>query len=1062
MKQQHKVFAVVGFLLCMFALTGFVFGQAATAVVNGTVLDQSGAVVQGAEVTIENESLGLTRKIETTSAGVFTSPDLSPASGYTVTVTKPGFAQYKVNPFTLSVGEQLGLNINLSISATGAEVSVTSDAPLVESTKTDVSGVVSSDQIDNLPINGRRVDSFVLLQPGVTNDASFGLLTFRGNAGGNTFLTDGIDTTNTFYDENAGRTRSYNISQDAVQEFQVVTSNFLPEYGRASGGVVNTITRSGSNQIHGTGYWFFRNRTLNATDPTSLGVNPPEWRHQAGVSVGGPIKKDKLFYFFNGEVERRNNPIVSSNISSTLFNAAGVPSGAVESVTGCGGTSFAVRASAAQCTSVINYLESRVRPQLIPREVNENLLFGKIDHQIDVRNHFSAEFNYLDFTSPNGIQTQGVLTTGNAIGNNANTTVFDRTLKTALTTIVGSNAINELRFGMFKDRQYDPASPSLLPSIGPIGLSISTGSLSNIGYATSYPRLHPSELRFQISDTYALTVGRNALKFGIDWSRTEDYDLQRANQFGTYTYATINALALDFSNPVNGKNWNTYTQTFGNPLWDGYLRDLALFGQDEIHLTPKLTLSPGLRFEYSTLPQPAAPQPLGALNIPADWPQTASLNYKAGNLAPRIGIAYSIDSKTVVRAGYGIFYNRYISQIVDGLAKGNGSYQPAYTFNSTVAAQFAAGPVFPLFLPAQPNTAANAPTVQFDTPNFRNSYSEQGQLSIQRELEKNTSITLSYIWSRGLHVATAYNANLAAPTETYTYLIDDASGNQVGAFTTPLYTRSLLINPNYNGVYATNSDGNSWYNGLSVSLNHRYSSWFEGSIGYTWSHSIDDNFGGAAGATGSSGILFAQTAPTSFANNDIGHEKGSSATDQRHKLILTGIVSPRFTKGDSWAERYVVNGWQMSFISTFASSFPVNSTIGGVSSSTLPTIAGQTFFATSTINGLGGTNAQRVPFQPVDNLDVGPTYRTDGRLTKVFNVREGVKVQLAFEAQNVFNHLIVGGASPLNEQEYSLTKNAAGQSVLVPFANYKQLLATQAPPDGTTARRAQASLRITF
>jgi hypothetical protein len=333
---------------------------------------------------------------------------------------------------------------------------------------------------------------------------------------------------------------------------------------------------------------------------------------------------------------------------------------------------------------------------------------------------------------------------------------------------------------------------------------------------------------------------------------------------------------------------------------------------------------------------------------------------------------------------------------------------------------------------------------------------------VQRELARGTSLTVSYIWSRGIHIATAYNANLATPTQTYNYLIDDAAGNQVGSFTVPVYTRSLLINPNYNGVYAMSSNANSWYNGLVVSVSRRCTSWFEGSVNYTWSHSIDDNVGGAAGASGSSGILFAQTAATSFYNNDFASEKGSSATDQRHKLIVTGIVSPRFTNGNSWADRTIVNGWQLSFVSTAASSFPINSVIGGVSSTTLPTIAGQTFFATSTINGLGGFNAQRVPFQPVGNLDVPPTYRTDARLAKIFSVNERLKIQLAFEAQNIFNHLIVAGASPLQEQEYALTKNQAAQSVLVPFANYKQLLATQAPPDGTTARRAQASLRITF
>jgi hypothetical protein len=1047
-------------MLC--ASVGPVFGQAATSTISGTVLDVTGSVVPDADVTVSNPALGQQRKLKTNGAGIFTAADLTPASGYTVEVTKAGFQKYSVNTFDLAIGQTLNFNVNLAVGATGTEVSVTSDAPIIETTKTDVSGVVSQNQIENLPTNGRRVDAFVMLQPGVTNDASFGLLTFRGMAGGNTFLTDGIDTTNTFYDENAGRTRSYNISQDAVQEFQVVTSNFLPEYGRASGGIVNTITRSGTNSMHGSAYWFFRNRSLNAIDPTALGINPPEWRHQAGVSVGGPIKKNKLFYFFNGELQRRENPIVSSNISSTLFNAQGNPTGAVDPGAGCGGTSYTTRASAAQCTTAITYLQSRVSPQLVPRKVDENLLFGKIDYQINDRNRFNTEFNYLDFRSPNGIQTQSVLTNGNGLGNNADTNVFDRTLKSGLTTVVGATAVNEFRFGMFKDRQYDPASPSLLPATGPASYSITTGSLSNIGYATAYPRLHPSELRFQLSDTYAWTLGRNAMKFGFDWAHTEDYDVQRSNQFGTFTYANINAFALDFSTPTAGKNWTTYSQTFGNPIYDEKSKDFAFFAQDEIHVTPKLVISPGFRVEHTTLPQPVTPTALGTLNIPADWPQTAKLNYKPTNFAPRIGVAYTIDSKTVIRAGYGMFYNRYISQIVNGLAKGNGTYQPSYNLSSTVPAQFAAGPVFPNALTAQPTGNANAPTILFNTKDFRNSYSEQAQLSIQRELARNTSMTVSYIWSRGLHIVTGYNANLADPTQSYTYQINDATGNQVGTFAVPIYTRSLLINPNYNGVYATSSNANSWYNGFVVTVNHRYTNWFEGSANYTWSHAEDSNLGGAGGASGSGGVIFAMSNPSSFYNNNFGAEKGNAATDQRHRLVVTGVANPKFTNSNSKFAQLVVNGWQLSGIGTFASGFPINSTIGGVSATTLPTVAGQTFFATSTINGLGGFNAQRVPFEPIGNVMVPNVYRVDARLTKIFSVHERIKIALAFEASNVFNHLIVEGASPLQEQEYSLTKNAAGQSILVPFANYKQLLQTQAPPDGTTARRAQASLRITF
>src|SRR5205823_8052580 len=171
------------------------------------------------------------------------------------------------------------------------------EAPMVEDTKTGVSATVEKAQIDGLPINGRRVDTFVLLTPAVTNDGEFGLVSFRGIAAGNSFLTDGNDTTNSFYNENAGRTRiSTQISQDAVQEFQVLSNGFSAEFVRALGGVINTVTRSGTNSIHGTGYGFYRSSTLEALDRYANGLRTPEHRDTVGFSVGGPIKKDKLFY----------------------------------------------------------------------------------------------------------------------------------------------------------------------------------------------------------------------------------------------------------------------------------------------------------------------------------------------------------------------------------------------------------------------------------------------------------------------------------------------------------------------------------------------------------------------------------------------------------------------------------------------------------------------------------------------------------------------------------------------------------------------------------------------
>ena len=239
---------------------------------------------------------------------MFAAPALVPSSGYSITVTKQGFAPFEVKEFEILVGQNVDFKVTLQVGTSTTQVSVEASAPIVDSTKTDVSQVVDATQIQELPINGRRVDSFVLLSPAVVPDGTFGLLSFRGVAGGNAFLTDGNDTTNQYYNENAGRTRiSSQISQDAVQEFQVVSNNYSAEFGHATGGVVNTLTRSGTNDFHGTAYWFFRNQEFNAKD-TFATINPQEKRNQVGASAGGKIIKDKLFYFLNYEALRQGLP----------------------------------------------------------------------------------------------------------------------------------------------------------------------------------------------------------------------------------------------------------------------------------------------------------------------------------------------------------------------------------------------------------------------------------------------------------------------------------------------------------------------------------------------------------------------------------------------------------------------------------------------------------------------------------------------------------------------------------------------------------------------------------
>ena len=301
--------------------------------------------------------------------------------------------------------------------------------------------------IQDLPINGRRVDSFVLLTPGVTNDSYFGLLTFRGVAGGNAFLVDGNDTTEQFFNENAGRTRiASQISQDAVQEFQVVSSNSSAEFGRAVGGVVNTVTRTGSNDLHGTAYWFFRNRTLDARDRYAT-INPDEVRNQAGASIGGALIKNKLFYFFNGDFTRRNFPMVSS------ISRAGVIDPNTESFVGCGAP-----ATPAQCAAINTILPRYFG--LIPRQANQDLGFAPPRLAAIGTQHLQRKFELLALRIAQRHPDEYFLNHRARPSEAMATIPFAcATGELRWTAVPKPNWVNELRFGWATDRQADTFNP---------------------------------------------------------------------------------------------------------------------------------------------------------------------------------------------------------------------------------------------------------------------------------------------------------------------------------------------------------------------------------------------------------------------------------------------------------------------------------------------------------------------------------------------------------------------------------------------------------------------------
>ena len=1020
---------VLALCLWIYATTALAQSTAGFASISGVVRDASGAAVPNAKVVIANDSKGIKRELTTNVAGVFAAPNLPPAPGYKVTTSVPGFAEHVVGDVDLQVGQNLDLNIALQVASANTQVSVTAEAPLVEDTKTDISQVVNSRLIQELPINGRRVDSFVLLTPGATNDGYFGNLTFRGMPGNASFLIDGVDNTEQYFGENGGRTRAPSgISQDAVQEFQVVSSNFSAEFGRTSAGVVNTVTKSGTNDLHGTAYWFFRNRTLDARDRYAA-INGPEYRHQAGGTISGPIQKDKLFFLLNTEIQRRNFPIVGSLNRPTVVNNTGQAFlNCPASVTTSGVTETP---TAAQCTA-INTLLPRFFG-LVPRRNDQETAFGRIDYHATDRNSFSVSFNYVHFVAPNGIQSAVAINSGSQITSNGDDSVRVRNGRFSWTGIPKSNLVNEFRFGWFTDRQADDFDPGVQTAgLGYLQLSVASQSL---GAGASYlPRINPNEQRFQFADGLSWVVGKHSLKFGVDIASTEDYVYSISSAFGSYTYGSAAAFALDFSGNTTGiKHWQSYFQTFGNPVTDTTIRDNAIYIQDQFRVLPKLTLNYGLRYEYAALPQPAITNP--------DYPQTGHIPSGTLNLQPRIGVAYNLGSsgKTVIRAGYGIYDQRYTGVLINGLFTNNAVYQQSVTVQS---AQAAIGPSFPSVLPSPAGTPGTK-TVEFANPNLRTPYTEQGTLAVERQLGRNIGLTVSYLWNRGVQGFGVRDLNIGPLGAPVTYQIADASGNVTGSFTTPTYRSANKVDSRYSRILQVENGVNSYYNALVVQAAKRFSRGFQANLSWTWSHEIDYKQGTYQDNQSFNTInSFANTY-----NGDYKFDKGSGLLDQRQRLVIAFVESPTFVHRDGAFYKYVVNNWHVSGVATFASGRP---TVAGINISDSTPFTGAAF--TSTLNGYGGNN--RPPFWPYAAIYTPASYRGDARITKALPISERYKVYLNFEVFNISN------SQYDTSQQFLAYVEKSG--VLTYQPSFGAGNATAGFPDGTNARRAQVSARFVF
>ena len=878
-----------------------------SATLSGRVEDATDASVSGATIEATNLETNQQSTVVSDSDGRFRFAYLQ-VGAYKLSVTAPGFASL-TKELTLTIGQAAYLEVRVQVAGMAAQVQVTAEAPLIETVRTQLAETIRPAEINSLPLNGRNYLDLALLVPAVspTNTGSNQRFAETSAVPGqgisiagqrnldNSFIVDGLSAN----DDAADLTGTY-YSQEVVREFQVITSGGIAEFGRASSGVVNIITKSGTNNWRGDIYGFARNQRFDARNPLAP-VKDLLTQVQYGGTAGGPIQRARTFLFTNFEQTRRNYSAVITVAPAVV-------------------TAINNRLNA------INFSGPKIESGVVPAAFDTTNFFARVDHKLNDSNQLSARYSLYHITADNSRSVGGL----NAVSRGSGLDDTDQTAEISNITTINSRTLNEARFQFTHSRLDAPVND-------PIGPAVTISGIANLGMATVSPLARNIDL-FEAIDNISTQRGAHSLKTGLDLLYNRVHIVFPGAIQGAYNFTSLN-------NFLNG-NYSTFQQAFGAPGQFQSNPNFGVFIQDEWRVHSSFTINAGLRYDVQWLPGP----------IQAD----------TNNFAPRVGFAWSPgDHRTVIRAGFGIYYDRIPLRATSNALQRDGTKY----FVAQFAPAQAGAPLFPNVLPLQPSTLVTKPNITRIDPNIETSYGEQANVQVERELPGDALLSIGYIHLRSLHIIVSRNVNV--PTAPASAGIPNLG----------------RPDPNWGNISRYESSGDSYYNGLMASFNKRATRWSSLRASYTLSKTTDD-----------AGNFFFSTPQNNF---NIRDDMGLSDNDQRHRLVVSGTLTapPEVTK-QGW--RRVLKNFELSYIFTYASRLPFNILLG----------SDRNFDTNNNDRPVGvGRNAGR-----------GFDYASvDMRLSRRFRFSERVSLDVLAEGFNlsnranygVPNNTFGGGASPL-------------------------------------------------